>query len=182
MRYVYSAPASLMVWPEVRPRQKALRQHRLAGPNCPTMAFFLSWKASPPDLRKQPSFFHGELPPHLCPWAKEFRFPRTQRLIRPQGGYHLRVPRSRPPLQTPGTVWESAFSSAGRSQSLREGAPDTRLTLLSLSSPVYGRIVQYLVKRCLDGRCSEFEYLPQRPDDCSQGRHLRWCPAIALVP
>ena len=131
-------PASLTVWSEVRPHHHALRQHRLPGPSRPTMAFSLSWKVSPPDLQKRPSSCHEVPPPHLCPWAKGFRFPRTQCLIRPQGGHHLWAPRSRPALQTPGTVSELASSSAGRSQSLREGAPDTRLTPLSFIQSCIG--------------------------------------------
>ena len=150
-----------MVWPEVRPRHKALRQHCSPGPSRPTMAFFLSWKTSPPDLRKRPSSCHGGLPRHLYPWVRGFRFLR---------------------MQPPGTVLESAFSSAGQSQGLREEALDTRLAPLSLSSPVQEQIVQYLVKRCLNGRCSDIEYLPKYLDDCNQGQRLRWCRAIALVP
>jgi hypothetical protein len=76
----------------------------------------------------------------------------------------------------------STFSSAGQSQDLREGAPDTESTPLSLSSPVQGWVVQYLVKRCSNKRCWEIEYLPKRPDDCSRGQYLRWCPDVALVP
>ena len=154
MRCVQSTLASLTVCLEARPRHQALRQPRSPGPSRSTMAFFLSWRTSPPDLRRRPSSCHGGLPLHPAPAA----------------------------LQTPGTVSESAFSSAGRSQGLREGAPDTRLAPLSLSSPVQGWIVQYLVKRRPNGRCSDIEYLPKCPDGCSQGQHLRWCPAIALDP
>ena len=146
------------------------------------MAFSLSWKVSAPNLQKRPSSCHGELPLHLCPRAKGFRFPRTQRLIYPWGRDHLRPPCSYPPPQTPGTVSESASSLVGRSQSLREGAPDTRSTPLSLSSPVKGRVVQYLTQRYSNEGCAEIEYSPRCPDDCSRGQHLRWCPTIALVP
>ena len=127
MRCIQSAPASLTVCLEVRPHHQALRQPHTPGPSRSTMAFFLSWKASSPDLRKQPFCCLGGLPLHPCPWAKGFRFPQTQPL---------------------GMVPESSFSSAGQSQGLREEAPDTRLTLLSLSSPEQGRVVQYLIKRC----------------------------------
>ena len=139
-----------MVWPEVYPHHKDPRQHHLPGPSRPSMAFSLSWKVSPPDLQKRPSSYHGGLPLHLYP-----------------------------PPQTPGTVSESASSLVGRSQNPREGAPDTRSTPLSLSSPVKARIVQYLTKRYSNKGCAEIEYLPRCPDDCSRGQHLRWCPAIS---
>ena len=150
-----------MVCLEARPHHETLRQPRSPGPSCSMTVFFLSWKDSPPNLRRRPSSCPGGPPLHSCPWAKGFRFPQTQ---------------------PPGTMSGSAFSSAGRSQGLREEAPDTRLALLYLSSPVQGQIVQYLVKRCLNGRCSDIEYLPKCPDYCSQGQCLWWCPTIALLP
>ena len=138
------------------------------------------WKTAPPNLRRRPfsSYFEKGywVLFRLCLQARKGRFLRTQYPT------YLRPPCSRPPPQTPGTMSESASSLVGRSQSLREGAPDTRSTPLSLSSPVKGRIVQYLTKRYSNKGCAEIEYLPWCPDDYSRGQHLRWCPAIALVP